>query len=162
MDIEALAKRIQILEDIESIKDLKALYAEVCDDKYNPKRMADLFTDDAVWDGGDHFGVHHGRSAVIKFFAGVSDTIVFARHYFVQPRLKVDGRDLATGSWYMWMVGTFRGNKGDKAVFFAGIEEEVYQKVNGKWFFKKLKLHSDFITPYEEGWHKSPFGGVEQ
>lgn len=159
MTIETLAKRIQILEDIESIKDLKALYAEICDDNYNPKRMADLFTEDAIWDGGKHFGIYHGRDAIVKYFAGISDKIVFARHYFVQPRLKVDGSDAASGRWYMWMVATFAGNK---AVFFAGIEDEVYQKVNGKWLFKELKLHSDFITPYEEGWHKSPFGGVEE
>lgn len=159
MNVEELAKRIQILEDIELIKDLKALYAEVCDDHYNPQRMADLFTEDAVWDGGKHFGVHRGKDAVIEFFTGVSDNIVFARHYFVQPRLKVDGSDLCSGTWYMWMVGTFAGNK---AVFFAAIEEDVYQRVNGRWFIKNLKLHSDFITPYEEGWHKSPFGGIEE
>jgi len=159
MNMEALAKRIQRLEDIESIKDLKALYAEICDDKYNPKRMADLFTEDAVWDGGKHFGVYHGRNAIVEYFAGISDKIVFARHYFVQPRLNVDGSNVATGRWYMWMVATFAGNK---AVFFAGIEDEVYQKVNGRWHFKELKLHSDFITPYEEGWHKSPFGGIEE
>jgi hypothetical protein len=157
VDIEALEKRIQILEDIESIKGLKALYAEICDDNYNPDRMADLFTEDAVWDGGEHFGVYHGREAIVEYFAGISDKIVFARHYFVQPRLKVDGSDTARGRWYMWMVATFKGNK---AVFFAGIEDEVYQKVNAKWLFKELRLHSDFITPYEKGWHKSPFGGL--
>lgn len=159
MNVEELAKRIQILEDIESIKDLKALYAEVCDDHYNPQRMAELFTEDAVWDGGKHFGVHCGKDAVIEFFTGVSDKIVFARHYFVQPRLKVDGSDLCSGTWYMWMVATFTGNK---AVFFAGIEEEIYQRVNGRWFIKDVKVRFDFITPYEEGWHKSPFGGIEE
>lgn len=159
MDLETLSKRIQILEDIEAIKDLKALYAEICDDSYNPTRMAELFTDDAVWDGGEHFGVHRGRDAVVRYFAGISDKIVYARHYFVQPRLKVDGSDVATGRWYMWMVATFEGNR---AVFFAAIEEEVYQKVKGRWLFKELKLFSDFITPYEEGWHKSPFGALEE
>ena len=111
MNVEGLAKRIQILEDIESIKNLKALYAEVCDDHYNPQRMVGLFTEDAVWDGGKRFGVHRGKDALIEFFTGVSDNIVFARHYFVQPRLKVDGSDLCSGTWYMWMVGTFAGNK---------------------------------------------------
>jgi hypothetical protein len=157
--MEALAKRVQTLEDIESIKDLKALYAEVCDDSYNSERMADLFTDDAIWDGGKHFGIYHGHSAIMEYFAGISGKIVFARHYFVQPRLKVDGTDLATGRWYMWMVATFAGNR---AVFFAGIEDEIYHRVGGKWLFKEIRLHSDFITPYEEGWHKSPFGGVEE
>jgi uncharacterized protein (TIGR02246 family) len=159
MTMEAFERRIQILEDIEAIKDLKAAYAEACDDNYDPKRMAPLFTEDAVWEGGEQFGSYHGRDAIVAFFAGVSKDIVFARHFFVMPRLKVDGTDSATGRWYMWMVGTFAGNK---AAFLSGIEEEVYQKVNGQWLFKELTLRLDFATPYEEGWHKSPFGVIEE
>ena len=61
-----LEERIQRLEDIEAIKNLKARYAAVCDDKYNPEEAIKLFTEDAVWDGGEDFGVHKGdRKSVV-------------------------------------------------------------------------------------------------
>ncbi len=56
-----LERRVQILEAIEAIKQLKAEYADACDDMYNPPH-ADLFTKDAVWDGEkEGFGVHGHR-----------------------------------------------------------------------------------------------------
>ena len=51
----ALEKRIQQLEDIESIKCLKFDYAEGCDVVANQNNLGPLlkvFTEDAVWDGG--------------------------------------------------------------------------------------------------------------
>lgn len=152
---DALAKRVQILEDKEAIRDLKAIYAEICDDKYNPDRMMPLFTEDALWDGGPKLGRYEGKKAIREFFTGVSGSIIFAVHYFIQPtRLVVKG-NTATGSWYMWMAGTM-GN--GKAGWLAGTEDEVYMKVNGKWLFKEIKLNLLFATPYEAGWHKDQFG----
>ncbi len=152
MSMEDLAKRVQILEDIEAIKQLKFVYGEICDDKYNPDRMDKLFTEDALWDGGEKFGVHKGKAAIKKFFTEVSKGLAFAVHYFLQPIIKVDG-DRATGSWYLWQAATL----GDgKAIWLAGREDEVYQKVNGQWLFKEIKLKIFFATPFEEGWHKNP------
>ena len=87
--LKALGKRIQVLEDIEAIKDLKARYAAVCDDKYNPEKGIKLFTQDAVWNGGKDFGVHKGSKAIKKFFEGVAKNIVFAVHFFLQPIIKI-------------------------------------------------------------------------
>ena len=38
--IAELAKRVQLLEDIEAIKRLKARYAKACDDNYNAEEIA--------------------------------------------------------------------------------------------------------------------------
>ena len=34
--LEGVVKRLQDLEDIEAIKNLKARYGQACDDQYNP------------------------------------------------------------------------------------------------------------------------------
>ena len=81
-ELKALQKRIQVLEDIEAIKKLKADYAAVCDDKYNPEKGIKLFTQDGIWNGGKDFGVHKGRKEIKKFFQGVAKNIVFAVHFF--------------------------------------------------------------------------------
>ena len=79
-----LEERVQRLEDIEDIRKLKIRYAGLCDAHYDdPDGLAALFTDDAVWDGGSDFGVHHGKQAIRAFFAGVSKQISFALHYMI-------------------------------------------------------------------------------
>ena len=52
MELEALERRIRRLEDLEEIKQLKARYAAHCDANYDADALAELFTADAVWDGG--------------------------------------------------------------------------------------------------------------
>jgi hypothetical protein len=136
--LKALEKRIQVIEDIQAINDLKAAYAAVCDDRYNPPKAVKLFTEDAVWDGGKDFGVHRGRDAIKKFFEGVAQNIVFAVHYFLQPVIKInkDGKT-ATGRWYLWQACTLKGGVG---TWIAGLEFDKYRKVNGKWLMSEMKL----------------------
>ena len=50
--LDRLEARIQTLEDTNAIRNLKARYAELCDDNYNPDGIAALFVEDAVWDSG--------------------------------------------------------------------------------------------------------------
>src|SRR5262249_60271154 len=45
-----LEQRVQVLEDVNAIRHLKARYAAYCDDQYNPEGLAALFTEDAVWE----------------------------------------------------------------------------------------------------------------
>ena len=52
MDLNELARKVQMLDDLEATKRLKHQYCAYCDDNYNPDRIADLFVEDAVWDGG--------------------------------------------------------------------------------------------------------------
>ena len=66
MDLEALERRIRRLEDLEAIKQLKARYAAYCDANYDADALADLFTSDAVWDGG-MLGRSEGREAIRQF-----------------------------------------------------------------------------------------------
>ena len=84
MDLEALERRIQRLEDLEAIKQLKARYAAYCDAHYDADALAELFTADAVWDGGI-LGYNEGRETIRQFFRGSSQRISFALHYIVSP-----------------------------------------------------------------------------
>ena len=48
MSLEDLEKRVRVLEDIEAIKKLKALYCAYCDDSFNIEKLRTLFIEDAV------------------------------------------------------------------------------------------------------------------
>jgi hypothetical protein len=105
MDLEALERRIQRLEDLEAIKQLKARYAAYCDANYDADALADLFTEDAIWDGG-LLGYNEGREVIRQFFRGSSQRIAFALHYIVSPLIEIDG-DTASGTWYLWQTCTY-------------------------------------------------------
>ena len=70
MSLEDLERRIGVLEDIEEIKKLKrryCAYCAYCDDNYDADAIAELFTVDAVWDGGMR-GRSDGREEIRSFF----------------------------------------------------------------------------------------------
>ena len=115
--------------------------------------MADLFTEDAIWDGGV-FGRYDGQEAIRNYFRGVSSDIVFAMHYMMNPIIEVDG-DEARGAWYLFQACTFA--EGNTPILGAAKYAERYQRFHGTWKFRHLQLISIFWTPYEEGWVKRPF-----
>ena len=51
-ELEQLATRLQVLEDIEAIKKVKAEYCAHCDNGPNAQGIGALFAEDGVWDGG--------------------------------------------------------------------------------------------------------------
>ena len=48
--LERIERRLQLLEDAEAIRNLKARYAALCDNQYDAEGIANLFTEDAVWE----------------------------------------------------------------------------------------------------------------
>jgi hypothetical protein len=154
-----LARRIQILEDIEAIKQLKAEYADACDDMYNPKRMRDLFTKDAVWDGEkEGFGKYVGLDAVCGFFAGAKDALKFGVHYFLQPRIKIKSKTEAEGVFYLWQTSTMVSGKD---IFLTGKEYDTYRKENGKWKMSKMILELFYAVDITQGWKGDKRSGLK-
>src|SRR5262249_38516094 len=96
MNLEDLAQRIQVLEDIDAIKKLKARYTGFCDNGYDPDGIASLFTEDAVWDGGV-FGGCEGREGIRKVFCEWSKLLPFALQYVFDPIMEIQ-RDTANGA----------------------------------------------------------------
>jgi limonene-1,2-epoxide hydrolase len=77
--LDRIERRLQVLEDAEEIRNLKARYAALCDDHYNADGIAALFTEDAVWDSPG-LGRFAGREAIRAFFQGAGEIISFAIH----------------------------------------------------------------------------------
>jgi hypothetical protein len=156
--LEALARRVQTLEDAESIRRLKARYAELVDARYakGAARPADqiapiaaaiaaLFTVGAVWDGGA-LGVCTGRDAIRERMA--TPTLHFSRHYFVNPDISIDG-DHARARWELLAPCTSRE---DQPMWMAGVEEDAYERVGGIWLHSRMQLSVHFFAPHERGW----------
>jgi limonene-1,2-epoxide hydrolase len=151
--IEEIAARLQRLEDIENIKQLKARYCAFCDDNYNPEGVASLFTEDGVWDGGQ-LGQAEGRQAIIEFFQRAPSAFSFAIHHVMNPIIEIQS-DTATGRWYLFQPLVRKSGNREAAMWLAGRYEDEYVRIGGEWKFKRLKFITRFLAPYEEGWTKS-------
>jgi len=151
--METLETRISKLSDIDEIKRLKARYAAACDNDYDADAIAELFTEDAVWDGGK-FGKAERRENIRRFFRHAPGVFSFAIHNVMNPRIEVEG-DRATGRWYLLQPAT--REPGTQAVWLAAVYHDEYVRVAGKWLFKHLEVSSNFLTTYQEGWAKRRF-----
>ena len=149
MNLEELAARITRLEDLEAIKQLKALYCEICDDDHNPDRIVEIFTEDGIWEGRG-IGTARGRDEIRALFENFQRMMSFSQHMTMNPRIEVNGES-ATGTWYFFGPFTFRD--GNQAKWQATRYHEEYLKVEGTWKIKHLKIRAPgFSADYDKGW----------
>ena len=153
MNMEEIERRLLALEAVEDIKRLKARYCAYCDDDYDADGIANLFAEDAIWEGGT-FGRYNGRDEIRQFFVNAPAMLPFTVHMVMNPIIEVNG-DTATGIWYLFQACTFA--EGERAVWGSARYDEEYARVDGAWKFKNLKLSSHFWTPFDEGWVKTRF-----
>jgi hypothetical protein len=151
MNANDLEKRIRVLEDIEAIKRLKARYCAICDDNHNPDKIATVFDQDGIWEGGD-FGKAQGHKAIRELFEGFRQLISFSQHNLMNPIIEVDG-DRAKGTWYL--MGPFTFREKNEAKWLAARYEDDYVKINGEWKYKHLRAIVRMSAPYEKGWTKN-------
>ncbi len=140
MDITELEARITRLEDIEAIKQLKAHYCHICDDMHNPDRIASVFAEDGIWEGGD-FGTAQGHQAIRDLFSGFREQISFSQHNIMNPIITVTG-DRATGSWYI--VGPWDFVKDKQNVWMTLRYDDDYVKIDGEWKYQHLRAELRF------------------
>lgn len=159
-----IEQRLQVLEDVEAIKRLKAAYAHAADAKYTSDHrkkpqadidhyariQADLFTEDAVWDGRPQWEHSVGREA----FYAVARTSVWsmATHYFTMPHIEVAG-DGASGTWSLWQTGTMEAT--NRAMIMAAVTHDTYRRVAGRWLIAKTVFTLKYLTPLDVPWSET-------
>src|SRR5438128_516155 len=86
------------------------------------EKLAALFIEDGLWDGGAFGGRHQGREAIANFVSRIfhehqmdeagkrREFAGLALHYAVNPCIEVDG-DTATGVWNGLVAASF-ANRG--------------------------------------------------
>ncbi len=155
---DTLEERITALEDVEAIKKLKARYcylvdAAVAGDTAKWDEFMTNFVEDA-WIDFDLLGRHEGKEAVDTFYrVVVASSLSYSAHMVSNPIIDVDG-DRAVGRWYVHVPCT--GKTQNIAVWIQGRYEEEYVKVDGEWKWKSMTTKFDHITPFDEGWVKTP------
>jgi len=115
--------------------------------------IANLFTADGIWEGvgqgAEALGSHHGRKAIERRF---SAPLPFSVHFLTNESITVDG-DTAVGTWRYLQTTVYKG----QAVWIAGRYRNDFVRVEGQWKFRHVCIEAIFVTPYEDGWVKTPF-----
>jgi hypothetical protein len=158
MSMEELLARVQVLEDIEAIRKLKATYCYLCDagleDARNRNQLIAHFSDNAKVDFGmGPASMFEGKAGLEIFFGQmVPSGVSFCMHMVHNPIIDVTG-DKATGKWYYEAPTTDAST--NRAQWMAGTYEEEYVREDGEWKFASIKTIWKYISPYDEGWAKN-------
>jgi hypothetical protein len=148
-DLSELEARLTRMEDIEAIKQLKALYCEICDDDHNPDRIVTIFTEDGIWEGRG-IGRAEGHAEIRALFQRFQTLMSYSQHMTMNPRIEVDG-DAVSGIWTFFGPFTFRED--NQAKWQATRYHEDYRKVSGEWKIRHLRIHGPSMSAdYEKGW----------
>jgi hypothetical protein len=161
--ILALEARVRAAEDVQAICNLKSEYGALADARYDrhgvrpraelerlAREITQLFTEDATWDGGPGLGLCQGHDAIYARF--LEPTLLFSWHYFVKPRIAVDG-DRATGTWDILAPCTTADGRPH---WMAGAEDDEYRRVDDRWLHSAMTLRVAFMAPHERGWIVKP------
>ena len=138
MTLDKLEEKVQLLEDIEEIKELHREYIYYFANRQWPD-LLDCFTEDATADIGNH-KFCKGKKEIAELVYNILDKLVKPTHghFLDQPMISVKGNK-ARGNWLMYL-------------FFADpqvrrmqcLYECEYVKVDGKWKFSSV----EFISPW--------------
>lgn len=151
----SLEERVKVLEDQQAIIKLKARYVNCNDGGWkgpthsDPQAVADMFTEDGVWDGRPSTGYAKGRAEIRQLFEAFG-AVPFIVHYVTNPVIEVDG-DTATGHWHALVTITAPG---EQALWNLGLYIDEYARTGDGWKFKSLRFETAATTPYELGWAK--------
>jgi hypothetical protein len=158
-EVTDLRGRVATSEAILAIQRLKSHYAELVDRRFSAgavleadalaavaHSVAALFTPDGEWDGGPGLGQVKGRPAIAARLG--EPTLVFSRHFFMNPRIDVDGHT-ARGRWDL--LSPCRRADG-VSYWMSGFEDDEYSCIDGVWLHRSMKLTTVFMTPVGEGW----------
>lgn len=154
----SIETRLCKLEAINAIRHLKYEYAAACDDNYAEDVIAPMFTEDAVWDGGERWGRYDGREAIRKFFSTTADTINFALHLMIGGDIEVsDDLSTATGGWQLFEPVAVQGDDGKYSAIMAGIYADTYRLTDDGWKFSEVRLDWAMQSKLELGWAETRF-----
>jgi SnoaL-like domain len=150
-EVAQLQRRVERLESLEAIKRLQVEYADACDDSLNADRIAALFAEDGVWEGGSPPTRFTGRAEVREHFVEAKSFLRWSYHFMVGPRLEVDESGTqAHGSWYLLEPAAFAEGAQLNSYWLASTYEMEYVRLEtGQWYVQRMSLKPPVRTSSE-------------
>ncbi len=142
-----LEARLQRLEDLEAIRSLMMLYADVINKGWGGRvadadRIGEVFAPDARWFSKDMGIEANGVEEIARGLIESTAEIEFSQHIFLNPLIELDG-DHAAASWLMWIAA--RRAEGSRLVYLS--EDVTYTRTERGWRIRSLDLEVAGVNP---------------
>ena len=158
-DLAALSQRLQQLEDLEAIRQLKARYLNACDLK-EIDAIRQCFADGEIVIDYGQIGVFNNREGLISIFneQGNHDYIADS-HHGSNPEITLTGNDGAVGRWALAFSQI--NSKTNVITQLSGFYDDEYRKINGQWLIVKttFTVTSSLISALNDGTAQVLFAG---
>ena len=128
---QSLAERVERLEAIDAIRQLKARYLNACDQQ-DPQGMSHCFAPGDVLIDMGHLGVFHHRDELAAFYraAGCHEYIL-DMHHGVNPEIELIDASHARA---LWSLNYRNINTRDQTVTLLSLlYHDEYAKLGGEW-----------------------------
>ncbi|WP_020419216.1 nuclear transport factor 2 family protein [Amycolatopsis sp. ATCC 39116] len=161
--LEALARRVEVLEAEAEIRRLQARYMFLCDtplpeygisdDAKRIELILELYTEDAVWEGvGEYydgqFGRAEGKQAIREHFERFwgekrDPALLLNAHYLTSEQIHVHG-DTADGQWIHMQPWLFSDGS---ALLRSSRLNNAFRKEDGGWRITRTRTENVFVAP---------------
>lgn len=119
--------------------------------------MIDLFAETFTWSVGfEEMTTFTAKPKLSRFLKKADELTPMMVHQPITPLIEVTG-DEATGRWYLVGMVTSQTSEGPKARLVQGRYDNEYVRVDGCWKLSCLHFQYNFLTPFEDGWVKTPY-----
>jgi hypothetical protein len=157
---EALLQRIERLEAIEAVRQLKARYLNACDLK-QVDVIRDCFAEGEVHIDYGVIGVFNHRDGLIGVFndKGNHDFIV-DQHHASNPEVIVHDSDFASATWALAFQQI--NTRDHLLTQLGGIYQDEYRRVDSEWKITRtvFKVTSTLVTQISAGAPEVLFAGA--
>lgn len=149
-----MSKRtLEQLNDIEDIKQLKARYCRLIDQKKWDKLEADFVPDAAIEIAGAPGGTDDTQkfSSAHGFIEGLKQLMgpLVSVHQVHAPEIEILDQENARGIWTISDRLVFPNGSPLEILQGWGIYHETYRKVSGRWRFASVRLERLLVEPVE-------------
>jgi ketosteroid isomerase-like protein len=169
--VAALSAEVTILRAEAEIRRVQARYMFLCDtpcpeagvddDAERIRRIVDLYTEDAVWEGvgayyDGQFGRSTGKDAIRRHFEGFwgrrrDPALILNVHYLTTEHITVEG-DEALGHWVHIQPWIF--SDGSSLLRSSRLWNR-FRKVDGQWKIARTRTENVYVAPLAPGWAES-------
>ena len=133
-----LSKRIESLEAISAIKDLKFKYWKACDTK-KPITVLKCFHPDKVEIDFEDFGIFHSAQDMVdKYRMNSCHDHLIENHSGKNPIINIHDTYSASGMWSM--AYSLVDTKKNIILNISGRYQDLYVKIKNQWLIKETKF----------------------
>ena len=146
VDIEALARQVDRLTSIESIRGLISAYCAACDEHDMPRLMS-LFTDDAAFDAPNGAMVADGKAAIEEMFINTFKIRGPSYHWTHDVTIDID--EDGNGASGVVMAHAETCPSGVMSIAAMRYYDR-YRREAGQWRFASRSIHFLYYVPFTE------------